>query len=77
MWSEGVREIVSAATSPVKFLVSDHPVTIYHPKLSPDATECQYPGDPGVELVGSQTIFALNASHCLILTNLEYAENPE
>ncbi|MGN7980224.1 hypothetical protein [Burkholderia sp. 22313] len=76
MWSECVREIVSAEKSPVKFLVSDHPVTIYHPKLSPDATECQYPGDPGVELVGSQTIFALDANHCLILTNLEYAEDP-
>jgi hypothetical protein len=77
MWSEGVREIVSAAKSPVKFLVSDHPVTIYHPRLSPDAPECQYPGDPGIELIGSQTIFALDANHCLILTNLEYAENPE
>jgi hypothetical protein len=76
MWSECVREIVSAAKSPVKFLVSDHPVTIYHPKLFPDAAECQYPDDPGVELVGSQTVFALDANHCLILTNLEYAEDP-
>jgi hypothetical protein len=77
MWAEGVREIVSAAKSPVKFLVTDHPVTIYHPKLSPRSPECQYPGDPGIELVGSQTIFALDANHCLILTNLEYAEDPE
>ncbi|MET3140233.1 hypothetical protein AAKU61_004622 [Undibacterium sp. GrIS 1.2] len=77
MWSEGVREIVSAVQSPVKFLVSDHPVTIYHSKLSPDTTECQYPGDPGIELVGSQTVFALDANYCLILTNLEYAEDPE
>ncbi len=76
MWSEGVREIVSAVKSPVKFLVSDHPVTIYHPSLSPDAPECQYPGDPGTELIGSQTVFALDANHCLILTNLEYAANP-
>lgn len=76
MWSECVREIVSAAKSPVKFLVSDHPITIYHPKLPPDATECQYPVDPAVELVGSQTVFALDANHCLILTNLEYAEDP-
>lgn len=77
MWSESVREIVSAVKSPVKFLVSDHPVTMYHPKLSPDAAECQYPGDPGIDLVGSQTVFALDANHCLILTNFEYAENPE
>lgn len=76
MWSECVREIVSAAKSSVKFLVTDHPVTIYHSKLPPDAAECKYPGDPGVELVGSQTVFALDANHCLILTNLEYAEDP-
>jgi hypothetical protein len=77
MWSECVREIVSAAKSPVKFLVSDHPVTIYHPKLSPDAAECQYPSDPGIELVGTQTVFAMDANQCVILTNLEYAEDPE
>jgi hypothetical protein len=77
MWSECVREIVSAADSPVKFLVSDHPVTVYHPKLSPGAPECAHPDDPGIELVGSQTIFALDKNHCLILTNLEYAEDPQ
>lgn len=76
MWSECVREIVSAHMSSVKFLVSDHPVTVYHPQLPPDAQGCQYPDDPGVELVGSQTIFPLDANHCLILTNLEYAEDP-
>lgn len=77
MWSECVREIVSAADSAVKFLVSDHPVTVYHPKLSPGAPECAHPDDPGIELVGSQTIFALDKNHCLILTNLEYAEDPQ
>lgn len=76
MWSECVREIVSAGQSGVKFLVSDHPVTTYHSKLPPDAAECRYPDDPGVELVGSQTIFALDANHCLILTHVEYAEDP-
>lgn len=76
MWSECVREIVSAVDSPVKFLVSDHPVTVYNPKLAPGSPECAYPGDPGIELVGTQTIFALDKDNCLILTNLEYAEDP-
>ncbi|MFJ4256837.1 DUF4238 domain-containing protein [Pseudomonas monteilii] len=76
MWSECVREIVSAANSPVKFLVSDHPITLFNPKLTSGADECQYPDDPGIQMVGTQTIFALDANHCLILTNLEYAENP-
>jgi hypothetical protein len=76
MWSECVREIVSAANSPVKFLVSDHPITLFNPKLSSGAGECQYPDDPGIQMVGTQTIFAMDANHCLILTNVEYAENP-
>jgi hypothetical protein len=77
MWAEGVREIVSATKSSVKFLVSDHPVTIYHPMLAPDVTECHYPEDPGIDLIGSQTIFALDANHCLILTNLENVRNQD
>lgn len=77
MWTECVREIVSAAKSSVKFIVSDHPITIYHPDFPPNAPECQYPGDPGIEMVGSQTVFALDADHCLLLTNIEYAENPK
>lgn len=76
MWSESVREVVSAAKSSVKFLVSDHPVTIYHREIPPDATGCSYPQDPGIELIGSQTIFALDCDHCLIMTNLEYAQSP-
>ncbi|MES2579414.1 MAG: DUF4238 domain-containing protein [Pseudomonadota bacterium] len=77
MWTEGVREIVSAIDSDVKFIISDHPVTIYNAAYSPDSDGCSYPEDPGIELIGSQTIFVLDENHCLILTNLEYAENPE
>jgi hypothetical protein len=76
IWTECVREIVSARHSEVKFIATDHPVTIYHPDLPPDSLECQYPDDPGIELIGSQTLFALDANHCLILTNLEYADGP-
>ena len=53
IWTEGVREVVSAKNSSVKFLVSDHPVTIYHHEVPPDATVCDYPNDPGVVLIGS------------------------
>lgn len=76
MWTECVREIVSAKASTVKFLLTDHPVAIYNAALPPAALENQYPADPGIELIGSQTLFALDANHCLILTNLEYAESP-
>jgi hypothetical protein len=76
IWTEGVREIVSAEDSGVKFIVSDHPVTIYNHALAPDAPSCAYPYDPAIALKASQTIFPLNRDFCLILTNLEYAKDP-
>jgi hypothetical protein len=35
-----------------------------------------YPLDPSIALKASQTIFPLSRDFCLILTNLEYAQNP-
>jgi len=75
MWLEAAREIVSAEESDVKFIVTDHPVTIYNAQCPPDAEMCRYPEDPPIELIGSQTLFPLDANHCLILTNLEYAKD--
>ena len=76
MWYESAREIVSAELSDVKFIVTDHPVTIYNAAYPPTSGACKYPDDPAIELKGSQTVFALDANHCLILSNLEYAKNP-
>jgi hypothetical protein len=76
MWTEGVREIVSADDSDVKFIVSDHPVTLYNASASPAAPGCVYPNDPPLEWIGTQTVFVLDANTCLILTHLEYAKNP-
>jgi hypothetical protein len=69
-----VREIVSAENSEVKFIASDHPVTVYNHAVLPDALMCQYPNDPALK--ASQTIFPLTRDFCLILTNLEYAQKP-
>jgi hypothetical protein len=77
MWYESVKEIVSADQSNVKFIVTDHPVTIYNAAFPPTSTVCIYPNDPAIELIGSQTVFPLDANNCLILTNLEYAKNPD
>ncbi|MFQ3192312.1 MAG: hypothetical protein ACI936_003464 [Paraglaciecola sp.] len=77
LWTEGVREIVSANDSSVKFIITDHPVTIYNHALEPESNECRYPNDPSIALKGSQTIYPLDQNHCLILTNLEYAQDPE
>ena len=76
IWTEGVREIISAEDADVKFIISDHPVTIYNHAVPPDARTCAYPHDPPIALKASQTIFPLIRDRCLILTNLEYARDP-
>ncbi|MCP1247304.1 DUF4238 domain-containing protein [Acetobacter cerevisiae] len=76
IWTQCVREIVSAEDADVKFIVTDHPVTIYNHALPPEAAQCAFPHDPGIALRASQTLFPLDRNHCLILTNLEYAKNP-
>ena len=77
IWSEGVREIVSAKDASVKFILSDHPVTIYNHACPADSEKCAYPNDPAIILKSTQTIFPLDKDHCLILTNYEYAKNPD
>ena len=76
MWFESVREVVSAEKSDVKFIVTDHPVTTYNAAHAPASSACHYPEDTSIDLKGTQTVFALDADHCLILTNLEYAREP-
>jgi hypothetical protein len=76
IWVSGVREIVSAEDSHVKFITSDHPVTIYNHAIAPTDGACMYPLDPGIALRGSQTLYPMDRDHCLILTNLEYAQDP-
>lgn len=77
LWAEGVRELVSAEDSDVKFILSDHPVTVYNYACPPGSDLCGYPNDPDIALKGSQTLFPLDKNRCLILTNLEYAQNPD
>lgn len=77
MWVEGVREIVSAQDSDVKFILTDHPVTVYNAAVDSTSEQCAYPQDPLIAALGSQTVFALDANTCLILTHLEYAKEPD
>ncbi|MBB3571989.1 DUF4238 domain-containing protein [Rhizobium sp. BK491] len=76
IWTESVREIVSAEESDVKFIVTDHPVTIFNHAMPPEHRGCAHPSEPSITLKGSQTVFPLNRDFCLILTNLEYAQDP-
>jgi len=75
-WTTGVREIVSADRSATKFIVSDHPITVYNHAIPPTDPRNRHPNDPSTALKGSQTLYPLGPDHCLILTNLEYAQDP-
>lgn len=77
MWVEATMEIVSAEDSDVKFIVSDTPVTTYNSACDLTSKHCTFPYDPGIELIGTRTIFPIDLDHCVILTNLEYTKNPK
>lgn len=72
-----IRSVVSAADSDVKFIVTDHPVTVYNAQINPESPDCAYPQDPMVASLGTQTVFAMDADTCLILTHLEYSQKPD
>jgi hypothetical protein len=74
MWTEGVWEIVSAANSPTKFIISDDPITFYNQVLYPGKTK--YPGIEDLPSVGTRTLFPLGPDSCLIITHLEYVRDP-
>ncbi len=75
-WSDCVWQIADASHSPTKFIVSDHPVTVYNRECFPLSPECMHPNDPDVRLAGTHTVFPLSLNKILILTNLAWVRNP-
>jgi hypothetical protein len=76
IWAECVWQIADASASATKFVVSDHPVTVYNRAHSPDHPRCQRSGDPDIHLNGTHTVFPLSLDKILILTNRSWARNP-
>jgi hypothetical protein len=76
VWSECIWHVADATASPTKFLVSDHPVTLYNREFSPRHSQCRGSGDPDVRLNGTHTIFPLSMERVLILTHRSWATNP-
>ena len=75
-WAESVWEVVQAPAQGVGFILTDHPVTAYNLKAFPGSRFTKYPLDPVIELIGTRTLFPLDARHCLILSNREFVDNP-
>ena len=55
-WTECVWQIAEATNSPTKFIISDHPVTVYNRACPPLSKYCRFGGDPDIRL---------NATHIL------------
>ncbi len=76
LWTECVWAVVDASECETKFIVSDHPVTVYNEACFPQSKHCRGVRDPEIWLSGTFTIFPLCLDKALILTNLSWARNP-
>lgn len=76
IWTECVWLIADASQSNTKFIVSDHPVTVYNRVCGPRSQWCRNPNDPDIRFQGTHTIFPLTLDRVLILTNLSWVRNP-
>lgn len=76
IWTECVWLIADASQSNTKFIISDHPVTVYNRKCGPHSQRCRDYEDPAIWLQGTHTIFPLSLDKILILTNLSWVRNP-
>lgn len=77
IWAECVWQLADASDSPTKFIVSDHPVTVYNRACAPgNPLWCKGADDPDIRLLGTHTIFPLSPERVLFLTNHAWACNP-
>lgn len=76
IWAECVWQIADADQSTTKFIVSDHPVTVYNRRCGPKSQWCRGNDDPDIWLHGTHTLFPLSLNKILILTNLSWVRNP-
>ena len=76
IWSECIWLIADASQSATKFIVSDHPITVYNRGCGPSSDWCRADEDPDLVLAATQTIFPLSLEKVLLLTNLSWVRNP-
>lgn len=76
IWTEAVWLIADASRSNTKFIISDHPVTVYNRACPPDSEWCLGYNDPDIWLQATHTIFPLSLEKVLIFTNLSWVRNP-
>ena len=70
IWTESVWAIVDASESDTKFILSDHPATVYNHACPLASKWCRGDNDPPIWLSGTHTLFPLSLNKMLMLTNL-------
>jgi len=75
-WTECIWQIVDASQSDTKFIISDHPVTVYNRCCGPRSFWCRDGNDPDIRFNATHTIFPMSLNKILILTNLSWVRNP-
>ena len=76
IWTEAVWVIAEVPDPSTGFIMSDHPVTVFNEDIYPGSLSCKEYGDPDVWLMGTHTIFPLDKSKALFLTNLAWVRDP-
>ncbi len=76
IWTEAVWQIADASLSPTKFIISDHPVTVYNRACPPLSKWCRGDNDPDIRMNATHTYFPLSLDKIFILTNLSWVRNP-
>lgn len=76
IWTECVWSIADASNASTKFILSDHPITVYNNACFPASKHCRGYHDPEIWLTGTHTLFPLSLDKVLILTNLSWVRDP-
>lgn len=76
IWTECVWQIADASDASVKFIISDHPVTVYNRECFPLSQHCRGLNDPDIRMIGTHTFYPLCLDKILILTNLSWVRDP-
>jgi hypothetical protein len=76
IWTDSVWQIADAKDSPTKFIISDHPVTVYNRGCFPGSKYCLGFNDPDIRYVATHTYFPMSLNKILIFTNLSWVRNP-
>ncbi len=75
-WTDAIWQIADAKHSKTKFIITDHPVTVYNRGCFPGSKYCRGYNDPDIRCAATQTLFPLNSEKILIFTNLAWVRDP-